>query len=177
MKYIDVSTAKHPNSFAIVDDEVFNEIPLYPRWLLCSRPNKTGLYIARQIRVNGKYVQQILSRYITKAKKGSVVITKDRNPLNCQKYNLVLCADHRFISRGQHKTRNKKTSVYKGVCWDKERHIWKATTYIANKQKYLGRYEIEIEAAKAYDKAATELFGIFACLNFPKTQDIVAVTT
>jgi intein/homing endonuclease len=35
------------------------------------------------------------------------------------------------------------------------------------KQIWIGRYEDEIEGAKAYDRKAKELFGDYAKLNFP----------
>ena len=60
-----------------------------------------------------------------------------------------------------------RTSQYKGVHWAKKANKWKAQIGINGKQKYLGYFTIEIEAARAYDRAALEHFGIYAKLNFP----------
>lgn len=37
-------------------------------------------------------------------------------------------------------------------------------------QKYLGSFDDEVAAARAYDVAASEAFGAFAYLNFPATE-------
>ncbi|NGX44894.1 MAG: hypothetical protein K940chlam2_00034 [Chlamydiae bacterium] len=60
-----------------------------------------------------------------------------------------------------------KSSKYIGVCWDKERGVWKARIKINGHSTYLGRYENEREAAIVRDERAEEIFGEFAVLNFP----------
>ena len=60
------------------------------------------------------------------------------------------------------------TSVYKGVFFRKDRGNWRAHIQIDKKIKHLGTFKTEEDAARAYDKAAKELFGEFAKLNFPE---------
>lgn len=44
----------------------------------------------------------------------------------------------------------KGTSEYPGVCWDKKTKKWVAQIYIGGFRHYLGRFEIEEDAAQAY---------------------------
>jgi len=60
------------------------------------------------------------------------------------------------------------SSAFKGVSWDKKTGKWVA--YIGGPRtgrRVLGRFTDEIEAARTYDAAATDLFGPFARVNFP----------
>ena len=57
------------------------------------------------------------------------------------------------------------SSKYKGVSWNKSCHKWLARIRIKGKLAYLGRFDNEIEAAKAYDNAAREHFGEYAEIN------------
>jgi hypothetical protein len=57
-------------------------------------------------------------------------------------------------------------SRFKGITWDKEARKWCAAIYVDGKRKNLGRFHSEMEAAKAYDRAALAEFGEFARLNF-----------
>lgn len=57
------------------------------------------------------------------------------------------------------------TSQFKGVSWDVTRSMWRSSIQVDGKQKALGRYTTEREAAEAYNKAAVEYFGEYCLLN------------
>ncbi len=60
------------------------------------------------------------------------------------------------------------SSRYKGVTRTSRRTSWMARIGIGGKrEKHLGTFKTEEEAARAYDAAAREHFGEFARLNFP----------
>ena len=60
------------------------------------------------------------------------------------------------------------SSQYLGVSYDKRRHKWVAHIKDHGKERYLGSYELEADAARAYDRAAIAIHGIYAQLNFPE---------
>jgi hypothetical protein len=62
------------------------------------------------------------------------------------------------------------TSQYKGVSWYAKYKKWRSTIMKDGVQKHLGHYNTEEEAARAYDKAAKEIFGEYANLNFPESE-------
>jgi|ERR1017187_1552034 hypothetical protein len=87
----------------------------------------------------------------------------DRDCFNNQKSNLRVCSDSQnMANRGKFKN---CTSKYKGVSWHKRDRIWSSMIMINRKPIYIGSFKSEIEAARAYDKKAFELFKEFACLN------------
>lgn len=57
------------------------------------------------------------------------------------------------------------SSRFKGVHWAPSNKKWRASITFDGKRKYLGYFTDEIEAAEAYNKAASELFGEFAYIN------------
>ena len=59
------------------------------------------------------------------------------------------------------------TSRFLGVSFRKERGHWRANIFVEGKQTFLGSFNNEEEAAKAYDDAARKHFGEFARCNFP----------
>lgn len=59
------------------------------------------------------------------------------------------------------------SSQYRGVCWVPRDQKWAASISNGKAGKIsLGHHSDEVSAAKAYDKAARELHGEFATLNF-----------
>lgn len=67
------------------------------------------------------------------------------------------------------------SSQYRGVSWVKRDKAWAARISSGNGGKRsLGNFKDEIEAAKAYDRAAREMHGEFAVLNFPDAALILS---
>jgi hypothetical protein len=89
----------------------------------------------------------------------------DHDGLNNQRYNLRPWTGGQNLQNAR--KRAGSSSVYKGVSWDKVNRNWLARICVEKHERNLGRYASEIDAAIAYDAAAREAFGEFACLNFP----------
>jgi len=95
---------------------------------------------------------------------GMMVDHKDRNGLHNWEDNLRPCTKSQNAANAK-KQSNGITSRYRGVCWDKSRNKWLAQIQIRSKQTYLGRFVDDIDAARAYNRAAYDAFGEFAHLN------------
>ena len=61
--------------------------------------------------------------------------------------------------------RSTNTSGYKGVYWLKNAGKWRAKIDFNKQQIHIGLFDSKVEAAIAYNKKATELFGEYASLN------------
>lgn len=62
----------------------------------------------------------------------------------------------------------KRTSKYYGVCLCKRKGKWRSYIKIHGKQKYIGVFNIEEDAARAYDKYVIEHIPYDIPLNFPE---------
>jgi hypothetical protein len=82
-----------------------------------------------------------------------VVNHKDFNKLNNSVDNLELISQRDNADQKHLKSK----SNYTGVFFRKDRNKWKAIIHFEGRNKYLGLYNTEIEASKAYEEALKKI--------------------
>lgn len=87
----------------------------------------------------------------------------DRNVLNNSKSNLRLA--NRTQNNANKPLTQANSSGYKGVSWCQSKGKWQAQLKFKGKNKNLGYFSDPVFAALAYDMAAEQFFGEFACTN------------
>jgi hypothetical protein len=111
---------------------------------------------------NNKHGIIRLHRFLMAAPPGSKVDHRDGDGLNNTRENLRVCT-HSQNHRNRWRTWG--SSRFKGVFHRRENDKWRAKIKVGDKVISLGTFAQESDAARAYDKAATEHFGEFARTN------------
>lgn len=104
----------------------------------------------------------LLHRFLLDVPSGVLVDHRDRDPLNNRRENIRLSDATgnmaNSVSRG-------KTSRFKGVYFKRNSGKWAASVQCHGEVMWLGYFETEEDAARAYNEKAVEVFGEFARPN------------
>jgi len=106
-----------------------------------------------------------MHREIINVEEGKVVDHINHNGLDNRKVNLRPATIAQNGWNRKPKTKN-CSSKYKGVWWDKQLKKYRAQIWFNGNRLHLGYFKNQIDAAKAYDKAAKKYHGQFASPNF-----------
>jgi len=89
--------------------------------------------------------------------------------------NLRICELQKNLWNKDKRSDKEYTSKYIGVHWHITKEKWIANIRLddSGKQKHLGSFDNEIEAAKAYDKKCYEMRKDYAVLNFPEDYGLI----
>jgi len=148
--------------FAIVDDEDYGWLNQW-KWFSYKDKNSPHYYAARGVWC-GKNTKLIFMHRILIKNKGEGYVRDhvNRNSLDNRKSNLRICKIHQNFINAPSYIGNSK---FKGVYWNKNIKKWHSRIGHNNKRIHLGFFKKEIEAARAYDKKAKELFGDCCYVN------------
>jgi hypothetical protein len=154
MKEIQLTQGK----VALVDDADFEWLN---QWKWCAIKQGKLYYAIRKFK--GKNLS--MHRFVLGTPKGMLTDHRDHNGLNNQRYNL------RFATKAQntYNVSSRGHSKYLGVSikqTGRQKGKISAKIQFNRRPTHIGSFPTEIDAARAYDLKAKELFGEFANLNF-----------
>lgn len=147
--------------FAKVDEDDFVDVSRWNWTYWCDRSG-------REYAIRGESL--FLHRYLTGVGSDEKIDHKNGDGLDNRRENLRIAS-----SSENNRNRRKKSgaaSRYKGV--SEHYGKWSATIWSGRKM-WLGRFDTEEEAARAYDEAARRLHGEFARVNFPLVGEQSAI--
>lgn len=157
------------NKYALVDDEDF-ELLNSVKWFAHKAQRRDVFYAVRNSgKVNGKKTAIYMHRFLMNTPKGMETDHINGDGLDNRRSNLrvVTPVQNHMNSKGIKDT----SSKLKGVTFNKRCNRWQSVIgFQGNKMKrnniYIGLFESEEEAGRAYDRKARELYGEYAKLNF-----------
>lgn len=116
--------------------------------------------------VNGKRRKVYMHRVIADARGLGEVDHHNNQRLDNRRQNLRPAT--RALQTANSSRRSDNTSGYKGVDKPSTYRRWRARIVVDGRQVHLGLYDTSEDAARAYDAAAVDAWGEFACPNFPE---------
>lgn len=151
--------------FSLVDDEDYDRVMIH-KWCVNKYGNR-WYAVRRDGEASKRYGLAkvlLLHRFILDAKSDEECDHINGDGLDNRKCNLRIVT-HQQNLWNQRKRMN-TSSKYKGVTWSRKNGKWQAEIASKGIRFFLGLFNSEEEAAKAYDVKAIELHGIYAKTNF-----------
>ena len=143
------------------------------KWYASWSESVHGFYAVRNERKSdGETRPVLMHRVVSGVPDGIDCDHKDGNMLMNVDLNLRPANDSQNSSNRPKQSNN--TSGYKGVSRSDSRNGYKSRITVNRVEEHIGSYSTAIEAALAYDLRAVEVHGEFACLNFPKKDEVIA---
>jgi len=140
--------------FALVDDVDYEELNQY-LWFADYNLHTDSYYARRNKqllkdkRIAIRMHREILGLGLGDNRQGDHI---NHNTLNNCRSNLRVVTHRQNLSNLKRET----SSIYSGVTWDESKGKWLSRIYFNYKYVFLGRYEIELDAYRAYVKFAEE---------------------
>jgi hypothetical protein len=153
--------------FATVDESDVEAVSAF-KWSALKSKSGTTYAVRMESIGTGKRRIVYMHRFLMGfgAGDGRLVDHRDGNGLNNVRSNLRPATNAQNVCNKRH--RRSAAFKYKGTrLLERRGRPWGAAICANGKRINLGYYETAEEAAMAYDRAATELHGEFARLNFP----------
>lgn len=158
MKKIQLGGNRYKNrpvhAFTLIDDDDFERVSAH-KWHVSQKEKSYAKGTKKDI---------YLHRFILNARKEQSIDHINGDRLDNRKKNLRFATDSQNNCNTGLRCTNK--SGYKGVFFSKNAKKWSAQIALFHRSTHLGYFNDVIEAAKAYDVAAKEHFGVFAKTNF-----------
>jgi hypothetical protein len=153
--YIPLTQGQH----AMVDAEDYERVNRH-KWCL----SRSGNQLYAQRRCRGKTIR--MHQFIMNPPRGMVVDHIDGNGLNNRRCNLRVCTQRQNTWNHRTKKPENASSPYIGVYpYPPRPDKWYAKIQCGGEVTTLGLFDSAIEAARARDRKAIELFGEYAQLN------------
>jgi hypothetical protein len=128
-----------------------------------------NFYAARRVKgtKGARFSIIYMHRELIEVRDGLLVDHVNQDSMDNRRTNLRAATRAQNV-RNRKKFAKSSGSEYKGIYWDRNQKRWIARIMLERKKIYLGCFRNEVEAARAYDRAARKYHGEFASLNFPE---------